>query len=140
MSVTAQTRNRGFSMSEEHKQNLAIGREHARVIREYLEALEGSQSRRGRRRTPESVERRLEEIRVRVDEEVDPLRRLQMISERESLEGELKVQETSGILPELEEAFVVVCRDYSQRKHISYSAWREAGVEAAVLKKAGVSR
>jgi hypothetical protein len=29
---------------------------------------------------------------------------------------------------------------YSARKGISYAAWRELGVEAAVLKRAGISR
>jgi len=29
---------------------------------------------------------------------------------------------------------------YSNRRHISYATWREIGVEAAVLKKAGIPR
>jgi hypothetical protein len=35
---------------------------------------------------------------------------------------------------------VKAARDYGQRKGISYAAWREAGVDAAVLKKAGIGR
>jgi len=35
---------------------------------------------------------------------------------------------------------VEVAKSYSSRKGISYAAWREVGVEPAVLKKAGISR
>jgi hypothetical protein len=40
----------------------------------------------------------------------------------------------------LESAFVKSARSYSERKGISYAAWRQVGVEPAVLKKAGISR
>jgi hypothetical protein len=40
----------------------------------------------------------------------------------------------------LESAFVKTAKSYSQRKGISYAAWRELGVSADILKKAGVSR
>ncbi len=40
----------------------------------------------------------------------------------------------------LEEGFVSSAAGYSERKGISYAAWREAGVPAAVLKRAGISR
>ena len=43
-------------------------------------------------------------------------------------------------LDELEAGFVEHARSYSERKGISYSAWRETGVPAAALKKAGISR
>ena len=40
----------------------------------------------------------------------------------------------------LEKAFVGAAASYSARKKISYAAWRENGVSAAVLKAAGISR
>ena len=40
----------------------------------------------------------------------------------------------------LEEDFVVAAADYSERKGISYAAWREAGIDAAVLRRAGIRR
>ena len=40
----------------------------------------------------------------------------------------------------LEVDFVANAKGYSERKGISYAAWRELGVEPAVLKQAGVSR
>ena len=43
-------------------------------------------------------------------------------------------------LAALEAEFVAVASTYSSRKGISYTAWRELGVPADVLKRAGVSR
>ena len=38
------------------------------------------------------------------------------------------------------EAFVGVAKSYSESKHISYASWRDVGVAAGVLKRAGISR
>jgi len=43
-------------------------------------------------------------------------------------------------LAALEADFVQVAASYSARKGISYTAWRELGVSADVLKRAGISR
>ena len=40
----------------------------------------------------------------------------------------------------LEEQFVIAAKGYSERKGISWTAWREVGVPASVLERAGVSR
>ena len=40
----------------------------------------------------------------------------------------------------IEAAFVKVAAAYSDRQGISYSSWREVGVPASVLKRAGISR
>ena len=37
-------------------------------------------------------------------------------------------------------ARLLAAKGYSERKGISYAAWREAGVPAATLKAAGISR
>ena len=49
-------------MSDTHKAALAEGREQGRAVRRYLEALEAHKPRRGRKRTPESMEKRLAAI------------------------------------------------------------------------------
>ena len=49
-------------MSGEHKAALAKGRTQANAVRAYLEALEANRPKRGRKRTPESIERRLAAI------------------------------------------------------------------------------
>ena len=126
-------------MSEEHKQALAVGREQGRAVRRYLEALEAHRPKRGRKRTPDSIKRRLADIEARLDG-ADPLTRLQLVQERMNLEAELAAKSDGVDLAALEEDFVQAARAYGERKGISYSAWREAGVDAAVLKRAGIRR
>lgn len=108
-------------------------------MRRYLEALEAHRPKRGRKRTAESIERRLADIEQRL-EGADPLTRLQLVQERMNLREELASKSDVADLTALEEDFVAAAREYGQRKGISYSAWREAGVDAAVLKRAGVRR
>ena len=44
------------------------------------------------------------------------------------------------LLTQLEAEFVKFAKSYSERKAISYAAWREVGVSAATLKAAGIGR
>ncbi len=126
-------------MSNEHKEALALGREQGRAVRRYLEALEAHKPKRGRKRTPESMKKRLEVIEDKL-QTADPLTRVQLIQERMDLQAELSAQQETVDLSELEEAFVAAAKPYGERKGISYAAWREIGVDAAVLKKAGIRR
>ena len=126
-------------MSDDHKAALALGREQGRVVRQYLEALQQHKPKRGRKRTPESIKSRLAAIERDLDD-ADPLSRVLLIQERMDLTNELASKETSFDLTQLEEAFAKEAREYGARKGISYQAWREAGVEASVLRKAGISR
>lgn len=126
-------------MSDEHKAALAEGRNQGRAVRRYLEALEAHKPKRGRKRTPESMQKRLARIEIDL-ESADPLKRLHLIQERLDLQNELEHANTKVDLTELEAEFVQAASDYSARKGISYAAWRELGVEASVLKRAGVSR
>lgn len=126
-------------MSDAHKAALAEGRTQGRAVRRYLEALEAHKPKRGRKRTPESIRTRLDRIDVELAD-ADPLRRLQLIQERLDLERELASTSSSVDLATLEAEFVEAALGYSQRKGISYQAWRELGVSAATLKAAGISR
>ncbi len=126
-------------MSDEHKAALAEGREQGRTVRRYLEALESTRPRRGRKRTPERMEKRL----VAIDGALataDPLSRVQLIQERFDLEAHLASSETQVDLAALEAGFIEAAAAYGQRKGISYTAWREVGVEPRVLKEAGIPR
>ena len=76
-------------MSDEHKAALAKGRNEGRAVRAYLEAIDQHRPKRGRKRTPESIGKRLEKIAVELDT-VDPLKRLTLIQERIDLEAELE--------------------------------------------------
>ena len=126
-------------MSAEHKQALAVGREQGRAVRRYLEALEAHKPKRGRKRTPDSIQRRLDAIEDRLAT-ADPLSRLQLVQERMDLQTELSAKANTVDLGALEEEFVKAAREYGYRKGISYAAWREAGIDAAILKRAGIRR
>jgi hypothetical protein len=126
-------------MSVEHKAALAKGREEGRTVRRYLVALEEQRPRRGRKRTPESVRKRLVTVEQLLPE-ADPLSRLHLLQEREDLTTELARNNVSDDLAAAERAFVRVARAYGRRKGISYSAWRAVGVSVPVLQKAGITR
>lgn len=126
-------------MSDEHKAALAEGRNQGRAVRRYLEALEAHKPKRGRKRTPESIQKRLTRIDVEL-RSADALKRLQLIQERLDLNAELEAAGSKVDLTELEQEFVDAAAAYSSRKGISYAAWRELGVEPSVLKRAKISR
>ncbi len=126
-------------MSKDHKEALAVGRAEGRSVRAYLEALESSRPKRGRKRTKDTISNRIEKI----DEELeaaDPLRRLQLTQERLDLVEEIATMDTGVDLTALEDEFAKVAKGYAERKGISYAAFRQIGVPAAVLKRAGISR
>jgi hypothetical protein len=126
-------------MTAEHKEALALGREQGRAVRRYLEALEAHKPKRGRKRTPDSIQRRLTDIEARLAS-ADPLSRLQLVQERMNLQNELASKSATVDLSALEKAFVKAAQEYGRRKGISYAAWREGGVDAAVLRQAGIRR
>lgn len=126
-------------MSKDHKEALAIGRAEGRSVRAYLEALESSRPKRGRKRTKESIGTRLEKIDGEL-ETADALKRLQLTQERLDLANELENMDSGVDISELEGEFERVARGYADRKGISYAAFRQLGVPAAVLKKAGITR
>lgn len=125
-------------MSEEHKAALAQGRRESRAIKAYLQAL-GSR-RPGRPVTAESVRKRIASIDERVQSEEDPLKQLELRQEKLDAQNALKEVESKEDIDELEKAFIQAAKSYSERKGISYTAWRQVGVPARVLKEAGVPR
>jgi hypothetical protein len=130
---------RKSAMTKEHKDALATGRTEGRTVRRYLEALESNRPKRGRKRTHESIERRLAAIAESIDT-ADPLTALKMTQERMDLENELAALGAGDDMVEAQAQFVAIAASYSARQGISYGAWREIGVPAAVLKEAGLSR
>jgi hypothetical protein len=127
------------TMSAQHKTALAEGRSEGRAVKNYLEALQQNKPRRGRRRTPDSIKKRLAAIDTAYDEG-SALQQLQLVQERMDLQKELEGMGTKVDLSALEADFVKTAAKYAKRKGISYAAWRELGVSADVLKKAGISR
>ena len=126
-------------LTDHHKAALAQGRNEGRTVRAYLEALRGNKPKRGRKRTSDSINKQLKSI----DEQLktaDPVSELRLVQKRRDLNAELDGMGSNVDLKSIEDAFVKVAASYSRRQGISYAAWREVGVPAAVLKRAGVSR
>jgi len=126
-------------MSDEHKAALAKGRMEGRIVRDYLEGLRATKPKRGRKRTPDTIKKRLDAI----DSELasaSPLDELLLIQERRDLEAELAAKSNAIDMDALETEFVGVAKSYSDSKSISYASWRDVGVPASTLKRAGISR
>ena len=126
-------------LTNEHKAAMAAGRNEGRAVREYLHALRSNKPKRGRKRTADSIKARL----TAIDDELevaDALEELRLVQERRNLTSELETMGTATDITALESEFVKVARSYSERQGISYATWRDVGVEASVLKAAGIAR
>ena len=128
-------------MTRAHKAALATGREEGRAIRAYLEALDSNRPRRGRKRTAETVERQLNETLDRLTT-ASALDRVTLLQRKMDLQDELEYLRGADTvdLEGLEQAFVAAVKGYSERKGITYAAWREAGIDARLLREAGIRR
>ncbi len=126
-------------MSDEHKAKLAQGRLEYRVVSRYLEAVAVGKGKRGRKRTPESISMLI----ARIDQRLataTPIQQLELVQRRMDLVAERERLSARVDLDKLEADFVKVAKSYSTRNAITYSAFRELGVPAEVLRRASVSR
>jgi hypothetical protein len=126
-------------MSVGHKAALARGRAESACVRHYLEALETSKPKRGRKRTPASIDKRLAAIDTQLSG-ADALTKLHLLQEQKDLRDERLRVATVRDLSALEKQFIKVAQAYGKRKGISYGTWRAAGVSANVLEAAGIAR
>jgi hypothetical protein len=127
------------SMTTAHKEALAAGRASGRAVRLYLEAIETTKPRRGRRPSPEAMRGRLAAIEEGIADG-DVLQRLHLLQERTDLLERLSSLSVGVDLTSLEDDFVKVAREYGARRGITSATWREAGVSSEVLARAGVTR
>ncbi len=125
-------------MSAEHKAALAQGRREGRAVKGYLEGL--GNRRPGRPVTPERLRDKIAGLEARIADAADPLKALELRQERIDAQDALVRAEANEDFATLEAAFVEHAASYSERKGISYAAWREAGVPAEVLRRSGISR
>jgi hypothetical protein len=126
-------------MTSEHKAALAAGRAQGLAVRRYLEAIERSRPRRGRRPSADSLRKQLNDVEARLKDS-DALQRLHLIQRRKSIEARLNADNHSEDISDLERGFISAAAEYGRRKGIGYSTWREAGVPADVLRRAGIHR
>jgi hypothetical protein len=124
-------------MDDQHKAKLAQGRNDARAVKGYLEFLENNKPKRGRKRTPESIQKRLEKIEIELPE-AGSLQRLAMLQEQEDLAAELETMGEVVDGTELRAAFVEAAARYGKSKGIKRAAFRKMGVDAKTLTEAGV--
>lgn len=115
--------------------------EQVRIVRRYLSTLDAHRPGRGPKRAAEAVNNRL----LKIEElliSADPISRLHLTQERIDLDAEV-IRLGNGNeadLAELEKDFVKVAKTYGERHGVTFSAWRQVGVEADVLEKAGITR
>ena len=126
-------------MSNSHKEALVNGRAESRVIRDYLQLIDAQRPRRGRRRSLETITRRLREIEIEIPLS-QPLQRIHLLQERINLNAELATRSLSRTQQtQLEKNFIKVAKSFSERHHISPEAWSEFGVSPRVLHLAGMN-
>ncbi len=109
------------------------------IVRQYLKVLQEEKPRRGRRKTVESLQRRIDYIRANLAD-ANPLTRVHLHQELIDCKKEIEQLKAKNKTSTLEKDFIQIAKSYSMRKSISYTAWRASGVPASVLKKAGITR
>lgn len=128
-----------MAMTEEQQVALAQGRRESKAIKSYLEAITVPK-RRGRPVTPELLEAKIAALDDKVLTERDPLARVDLYQARIDAQAALDSMTATIDLDALEVGFIACAASYSDRKGITWPAWREAGVSSAVLTAAGVRR
>jgi uncharacterized Ntn-hydrolase superfamily protein len=127
------------TLSNDRKAAMTRGRQEARVVSRYLEALAASKAKRGRQRTQDSIGAQL----VRIERELPDaaaLRRLELTQKKFDLLLESEQLRVRSDIAAVEKEFVKIARSYAERTGVSYAAFRELGVSPAVLKLAGIKR
>jgi len=126
-------------MSAGHRSALAQDRRESHAIGRYLDALDTGPAKRGRKRTPTSIDARLARIAASL-KGATHLKQLELIQERMNLEAEKVKLGVKVDLTALEKGFVAVARSFASRRGISHAAFRAKGVPAEVLSRAGIRR
>ncbi|MDP1794402.1 MAG: hypothetical protein Q8K63_09730 [Acidimicrobiales bacterium] len=110
-----------------------------RIVRRYLSALDAKKPGRTNARTAETVAHRMHQIDTLLLS-ADPVQRLHLTQERIDLHAEMLRLHgpASNDFESLEKAFIRVAKSYGDRHDVTYSAWRQVGVDAGVLAAAGI--
>jgi hypothetical protein len=140
--MTNTNKHQKSALTENDRVNLkAVGniRTETAIVRRYLSALNEEKPRRGRRKTAESVQRRMDYIRANLAD-ANPLTKVHLHQELIDCKKELEQLKDKNKVASLERDFIQIVKNYSLRKSIGYTAWRASGVSASVLKKAGITR
>lgn len=117
-----------------------LARQQAITVRNYLEALR-VKSRPGRKRNQESVQMSLDLVEKKLADGIDNvLTEIELLQSRRDLRAELDQLKAQPTIEQYEDRFIEIAVSYSSRKGIDYETWREVGVPADVLARAGIKR
>jgi hypothetical protein len=127
-------------LSASHKRALAEGRTMSAVVDRYLSAV-NTPKRRGRKVSKTALVQRLADARAKA-KSATGVDKVLAAQEVRDLENRIATMDTAtgGDIKGLESAFVKIAKRFGENRGIGYGAWRDAGVPAVVLKKAGVAR
>lgn len=130
---------RGRELTGDEKNNMAEGRSRSRVVNKYLlEIATGKYHRRGPRKTdPVAIKAELAELNAKLAS-AKGIDKLMLVEERRKLEQILAGRADNDAFDELEKEFIKIAKPFSNGRGISYESWREMGVPARVLIKAGI--
>jgi len=128
-------------LSASHKKALAEGRTMSATVDRYLSAV-NTPKRRGRKVSKASLQQRLVEARAkaRTATGVDKVLAAQDVRDLQNRIASIDAATGGRDLRSLEAAFVKIAKQFGENRGIGYGAWRDAGVPAPVLKKAGIAR
>ena len=128
------------TMSASHKKALSEGRSMSATVDAYLAAI-NVPKKRGRKVSKAVLEQRLVQAQARAKSAtgVDKVLAAQEVRDLQGRLAQVSTATTKDVKG-LESAFVRVASQFSEKRGIRWSAWRDAGVPGDVLKKAGVAR
>ena len=127
-------------LSASHKRALAEGRTMSATVDRYLSAV-NTPKRRGRKVSKTALVGRLAEARTKA-KSASGVEKVLAAQEVRDLQNRIATMDAAGgsDIKGLESAFVKIAKQFGENRGIGYGAWRDAGVPAVVLKKAGVAR
>jgi len=128
------------TMSAAHKRALAEGRTMSATVDRYLQAV-NTPKRRGRKVTKATLEQRLTDARARL-KTATGVEKVLVAQEIRDLEAKTARLNSAGEtdLKGLEAEFIRIAKKFGENRGVGYGAWRDAGVSAEVLRRAGVAR
>lgn len=122
-------------MDADHKANLMAGRARAATVKQYLKALPDMQ--RLSKTTEKELREQLATAQAAADNS-DDLTRLEHLQRVHDLEDQIIQLDEKAAFDDLTDQFIGIAAEYSEVKGIDRRAWRDYGVPASVLDRAGI--
>jgi len=128
------------TLTAAHKRALAEGRTMSATVDRYLSAV-NTPKRRGRKVSKAALAQRLADARLKA-KSATGVDRVLAAQEVRDLQARIASMNAAGgsDVKSLEADFVKIAKRFGENRGIGYGAWRDAGVPAVVLKRAGVAR